>query len=414
MEKKKSSYAWVIVAACFLLMFATTGIIINCASIFLTPVTEDLGFTRTGFSLCITLITVSLIVGGPVIAKLLGKVNLRLLMTVSGVITAAGYMGYAFCRSLPMFYVCSLIIGVGANGVATIPCAVMLNNWFVEKKGVATGIAFTGSGFGGMLFSQLSNRLIIQYGWSRAYFILGICMAAIVLPTTLFLVALSPADKGTTAYGAGSAGKAQNAAAATGISSGKYYKTKSFYMLAFTAFFIGIINLGVQGHIPAHLMDRGLSATFATSMVTLYMVSLIVGKLVLGAVYDKIGPVKGTAYAFIVYMAAMAVMVVLKTQTMGIIFALLFGLCNPMATVSLPYITSSIVGTKNYAAIYSIINLTYSVGMAIGTPLSAAIFDATGTYGYAFMAYIVIALVLIVTTGIAVKSGEGYSKISDQ
>lgn len=413
MNKSKSSYAWVIVAACFLLMFSTTGIIVNCASIFLTPVTQALGFSRTGFSLCFTLITFSLIIGGPIIAKLLVKINLRLLMTVSGAIVVVGYIGYAFCRTLPMFYFCSVVIGIGANGVTSIPCAVLLTNWFVEKRGFATGIAFTGSGFGGMIFSQLSNWLINTYGWSQAYLVLGICMAVIILPTTLFLVVLTPEQKGTVAYGAGTAQTAQGSVKAVGIRAGAYMKSKSFFALAAATFLIGLINLGVQGHIPAHMMDKGLDSTFATSMVTLYMLVLIGGKMILGAVYDKMGPVKGTAYASVIFAASMLIMINLKTPVMGIAFAVLFGLCNAMATVTNPYITSNIVGTRDYAAIYSIINLTYSIGMAIGSPLSAAIYDAVGTYNYAFGAYAVIAIALIFVVLAAVKSADGYSQMTD-
>ncbi len=407
--KNKTSYAWVIVAACFILMFSVVGIVINCTSIFLKPVSESLGFSRTSFSLCVTLLTLTLIIGGMTVAKLLSKVNLRLLMTFCGILTAVGYAGYSFSTTIPMFYAFSLVIGLGASGVTIVPCSVMLTNWFVEKRGFAMGIAFTGSGFGGMVFSQVSNWLIQAYGWSQAYLILSVCMALLILPVTLFLVSLSPVHKGMKAYGASDEPGVETKV--TGISAKAYIKSKSFLLLSITAFLIGMINLGVQSHIPSHLTDRGLDSTFATSMVTLYMAVLVVGKLILGAVFDETGPTKGMIYSSSVFVLAMVAMIAAKVPVLAICFAVLFGLCNATATVANPYVTSYIVGTREYATIYSVINLFFSVGMAVGTPLSAAIFDSTGTYNPAFGAYAVISLFLIVTVGLAVKTGDGYNKI---
>ncbi|MEG1541123.1 MAG: MFS transporter [Oscillospiraceae bacterium] len=409
--KKNNSHAWIIVIACFIMSFAEIGIVINCSSVFLKPVSEAMGFTRTQFSLCTTILTLAVMVSSLLMGKLIGKVKLKPLMLIGVVLSVGGFVTYSFSTSLPMFYVASALIGLGSGLTAIIPCSVMLTNWFVEKRGLAIGIAFTGSGFGGMIFAPLSNWIITTYGWQTAYLVLGITIAVLTIPVCLFMVCLNPAEKGMTAYGATETTDAAGPQELTGIAPKAFFKTKSFWLLAIVAFLVGLINLGVLGQIPAHLTDNGLSATFATGMVTLYMAVLIVGKILLGAVYDKKGIVFGTLYLTVLFVAAMAALILSKSMVVGIIFACVFGFAHAMTTVTNPLLTANIAGPLHYAEIYAVINLFFNIGMAFGAPISNAIYDAQGKYDLAFVIYAVVSVLLAVGTIVAYKSAKGYNEM---
>ncbi|MBR3128117.1 MAG: hypothetical protein IKF35_07680, partial [Solobacterium sp.] len=56
MEKKKIFYGWIIVAAGCVIMAATMGILSNCNSLFIKPISEDLGLSRQAVSAIISLL----------------------------------------------------------------------------------------------------------------------------------------------------------------------------------------------------------------------------------------------------------------------------------------------------------------------------------------------------------------------
>lgn len=82
MIKSNNSYAWWIVFAGFILMFTTLSIGVTCISLFVKPVTEALGFSRSEFSLCFSIASLSMMVAAPFMGKLLIKFNMRLVMSI--------------------------------------------------------------------------------------------------------------------------------------------------------------------------------------------------------------------------------------------------------------------------------------------------------------------------------------------
>jgi MFS family permease len=410
LAKKESFYGWWIVFAGFMLMFSCVGIIVNCVSIFFKPVIESLGFSRAEFSLYFTFINLSMMVVAPFMGKILSKYNMRAVVTTCLIIGATAYMAYSRCTALMHFYILSIIVGAALAGLF-IPVSVMCTNWFVEKRGLAMGIAFTGSGIGGMLFNPLTNWLILNYGWQNAYVVLGIILLVTIIPISLFVIRATPAEKGQVAYGAGTDSTGQNTAQAlSGMALKDATKTASFWLLGIGVLLIGLMNMGIQMHIPAFLTDKGYSSTFAANVVALFMGVLVIGKLVLGSIFDKFGSRIGMAYACTVFILAAFVLMGAKTATWVGLFAILFGLANAMATVAAPFITAEIFGAKNYGVIYGVINVFFTLGMSVGMPLSGAIFDARGSYIPAFTLYAVAAVVVAVLLIIAIGRGKDALK----
>ena len=155
-------YGWVIVAAGCLVMAVVMGIVYNCFSQFIKPVCEDLGFTRQAMSMNQTFLSLTQIgvalVWGRVLAGF-GK-KLDKLMLFWAVVGPIAYYCFSFATQIWVFYIISVIMSIVMNMVTTLPLSYILSNWFEEKRGLATGICFMGSGIGGMILNPLLGRWI--------------------------------------------------------------------------------------------------------------------------------------------------------------------------------------------------------------------------------------------------------------
>ncbi len=384
--RPKVFYGWWIVVGSFLLNFAGIGIIMNCMGVFLKPVTESLGFTRGGFTLYFTIAALAMMVMAPVMGKLLERYNIRIVMTICTTMMAASFTLFSQCRTLTQFYVASVFLGIGSAGSHIIPVSMMITNWFVEKRGLAMGIVFAATGIGGLIFNPLADWIIIHYGWQTAYAVLGIIIGIASIPTAIFIVRARPSEKGLSPYGGETATTAGGAE--EGLTATEAFRTVSFWLLAAVILFIAIANMGVLHHIVPYLTDLGMSSTTAASLMSLHMGMLVLGKVLVGGIADRIGLVKSYVICVIGLMAAIALLFGAKAFWIAVVFNVLFGLFIAVRTVLPPLMTSASLGPKHFGVIYGFLNIFTTLGTAVGVPMSGFIYDWTKSYYMAFAIYI--------------------------
>ena len=109
----KVFYGWWIVAACFMTMFCTFGIVYNCNGMFIVPVTEDMGFTRQQMGMNSTIISSMMMIVSLFAGKIFKRFNVKMVMRVGAICLIAGYASYSLAQSLYMFYASSVLVGLG-------------------------------------------------------------------------------------------------------------------------------------------------------------------------------------------------------------------------------------------------------------------------------------------------------------
>jgi MFS family permease len=390
-------YGWWIVIGGFILHFIGIGIGINAIGVFFKPVVESLGFTRGDFSLYFTISALSMMLAAPFIGKLLEKLDVRIVMGVSTALLAAGFALFSQCRTLTHFYLVAVIVGVGHAGSHIIPVSMMINNWFVKRRGMAMGIVFSATGLGGLVFNPVANWLVLNYGWEQTYIILGALIGLFCVPTALLIMRRTPEEMGLLPDGA--AAKTREAAgAATGYTLGQSVKLPIFWMLAGMILFLNALNMGIQQHLIPYLTDLGHSPTFAANIMAVYLGMTIAGKLVLGRISDREGVVRGYVVFCVVLGVGIGILFGAQIAWLAVLFGVVYGFANAIQTVVPPLMTADGLGLKHYALIYGVMNIFSTLGAGIGMPLSGYIYDATGSYGYAFVLYIVL-------TGLAMVLG---------
>ncbi|MFL8673566.1 MFS transporter [Clostridioides sp. GD02404] len=386
---------WLVVFAGLILMISVYGIVNNCASLFIKPVTEDLGFSRSEFSLYYTVIALSTMVIALFMGKLAKKFKLKNIMLVGCVLAGIGYIGYSYASSIYVFYLMSIFSGLGLGMTTLTPLSIIISNWFVEKRGLALGLTFMGSGVGGMIFNPIANYIILNYSWRQSYLVLGIIILVTTIPAVLIFMSEKPSDKGLLPYGYSNSSENVLDNSAKGIMLRDAVKTKIFWIMVVGLILITIIAMGVQMHIASYLTDIGYSPTFAASVISINMGVVILGKILLGYVFDKVGCEKGVIFVGLqVFLGVLALLFASKYPAI-IVFIICWGIGNCMGTIVPALITSEIFGKRDYSTIVGVVNAVVLLGAALGSAVTGKLYDMSGGYTLAWMTYLVLTVIMV-------------------
>lgn len=389
----KVYFGWVIVAACFMLAASGMGILFSCIQIFFEPVSVALGFTRAEFSLHFSIVTLLVMLTAPFMGRLLGLYNIRVVMTVCLLLAAGCLFLYSQCSTLTEFYLVSALLGISSTGIHIIPISYLITNWFKNKRAVALAISFSGSGAGGVFYTQLSSWMIIHYDWRQAYIVLACLLAATLIPVTAFIIRRAPSEIGLAQYGTTQAAESVVEVALSGMNLAEARRTCDFWLLACFLFLVGTFCIGTAMHLKLALTDLGHSATFSTTVVSIYMGMLVFGKLFVGWFSDRFGRRSGVFLVLFFFILSLLFLRHGHSVIMAVLCAVSLGISGALTTVMPPLLTADILGQKHFAVVYGVMNIPFTLGCAFGMPLSGLIYDLSGSYTLAWHLYTCMALV---------------------
>jgi len=250
---------------------------------------------------------------------------------------------------------------------------------------------------GQMLIVPLAMALISLYGWRASFLWLGVGILLLALPVIALLVRNDPADKGLKPYGAVSGGHARSPAAPARerrVPVAEAMGVPAFWLLALTFFVCGYTSNGlVLTHLVPHAAEHGFSEMHAAQALGLMGAMNIVGTVASGWICDRFGRkgplaiyygLRGVSLVFLLY--------VWNVPSLDI-FAAIFGL-NYISTVPpTTTLTANIFGRLSVGALSGWIFFSHQVGSALGAWAGGAIFDATGSYSWAFLSAAALAFI---------------------
>lgn len=411
MGKKTIFYGWFIVACCVLIMALCYAPIVSCASLFIKPITEELGFTRSGFTLVQTITTLLGIVLAPMIGKFMAGKHMHKILVISVIGVSLSYGLYSTAYSLPGFYLRAVLVGCFAAGATMLPISIVITNWFQKSRGLALSIAMAGSGVGGAILSPLIGNWITNFGWRKTYMILGVLMFVVLVPATALIVRQNPSDKGLEPYGADTAAAQQKKAGAP-ASEWNPSLAELRQLPFFWAFVLGVLLVSLTGsvisHIPSAIMDAGYSTETAAAIASLYLAIAVPGKLLLGHIFDKYGAKAGILFGNAAFLLSVIALMFIQAPPMLYLMAVLFGFGTCIGTVSGTVLTSQLFGTKHYAETHGFITMFKNAGFAFGVPLIAVIYDLSGSYHIAWT--IIAAAAVIMTIALLYSTAQSHKR----
>jgi MFS family permease len=360
---ERSSYAWVVVAAAFTLMFIGFAAAYSFAAFF-GALEAEFGASRGDIALVFSLAAFVWFLSGAPAGVLADRYGVRRVAIVGVACIALALAIAALAGSLNVLYATySIGLGLGV-GLVYVPSIGAVQPWFSANRALASGIAVAGIGAGNIAGPLLAAWWIGIFGWRGAF--LGLALFALALGgAAAFAIRTKPRA---------------SAAAADGIALRAALRTTPFWLI-FASLFLSCIGLFVpMVHLGPYAVDAGYTAAQGVALVSLIGLGSLLGRFTIGGPADRLGriPALSAMYAglgvmFVLWWAASAYWVLA-------LFAVVFGICYGAYVALLPTIVMDLYGARSVSGIIGCLYTGCGFGTLIGPWLAGAAYDALGTY----------------------------------
>ena len=385
-------YGWVILGAAGSTNFARNAAASLTLAVFMFPIAEDLGWSRT-------LIAGAASVGGlaasgasPVVGWLVDRYGARLVLGVSVLALGLSTISLAWATVPIAFYVAYGTGRVIFSSPVQIGASVVVSRWFVRRRGRAQGLLFAAHSAGMTIFPLIAALSIQAYGWRQAWIIIGVLVWAVALGPVWLLIVQSPEDVGLKPDGVDDAlDKTPYGPATESVEPAwtlrEAMRCPALWLLAVAAGSLFLVQAGTNIHQGAYFRDQGLSAVIAGAAISANAIFAGVGGIVWGWASERF-PVRYVFAAVALVMAASSALFLgVDSSAEALAIASLFGF-GLGGIIVLPAVAlADYFGRPSLGAIRGVTEPFVSLGQAIGAVLSGAIFDATGSYGAAFLTF---------------------------
>jgi OFA family oxalate/formate antiporter-like MFS transporter len=390
---------WLLVGAALLLQFSIGAV--YAWSVFGKALHSDeaFGLSKVQASLPFTVTIGMIFIGAYVGGRWQDRKGPRTVALVGGVVYAAGIIVAGLVSSADQLWLLVLGYGVVSGfglGLAYIVPIAMLLKWFPDKRGLITGLAVGGFGFGAVLTAPIAKALIDRTPEvpTRAFLPLGIAYLVMSLVGASFfrnppegyrVPGFTPAPGSA---GAGGGDFTQQEALRTP----QWYLLTAILMLNVAA---GIALISQAADAASDI--AGYSATAAASIVGIWAVFNGAGRIVWAAASDKIG--RMPAFAAMLGLQGVCFLLLPHAQSAALFFVLgaVIYLCYGGGFGTMPATAGDFFGVRFAGAIYGLMLVGWSLGGVLGPQLAAALADG-GAYTRAYTTIGVLALASVLLT----------------
>jgi len=360
----------------------TPGVVLACGSVilmlslgirqsfglFLQPMSSDLGWGRETFAFALALQNLIWGVAQPFAGMIADKFGAARVIVTAGVLYTLGLALMAYSETGLAFNISAgILVGLGLSGTAFgVVMGVVGRAFPSEKRSMALGAVGAGGSFGQFIMLPYGQALISQLGWLNALLILAV--------SSFMILPLASALAGRIAAAPGSNQSMGEALHEVAAHRGFWYLTISFLVCGFQTLFIMV-------HLPAYLIDRGMTPLEGMSALALIGLFNIAGSYSCGVLGGHFSKKYLLSWVYGIRGAAILAFVTLPlTPWSTWIFAAVIGF-TWLGTVPLTNgLVAQIFGVKYLSTLFSIVFLGHQIGSFLGSWYGGYMFDLTGSY----------------------------------
>jgi len=376
-----SFYGWRMVLRGFIAVNLALGLTFGSFGVLIKPVAAELDASRALASLGIGLIVLLLGLAAPLIGVALSRYSIRNVMTLGGLMMAAGFALAAAAPGFAWFLTgYSIVAGTGCALLGIMPASTLITNWFVARRGLALGLISAP-----LLVAAAPPAvawLVELFGWRHA---LGVQAGALLLALPLLRgIVDRPEAVGQLALGAYPSEASASADPTATTPSALLLRDLRFWILVCCAGLITCGGIIIVSHIVPFATDRGIAATSASLLLTINGICGMLGALFFGWVADRMGP--HATLTLIGLFQTLLWSTLLAFPAFGVLAVLLvgIGLCGGAVHPVFSALLGNNYGRDAFAAALGLASLLMLPFTFVAAPIAGAIFDATGSYSIAF------------------------------
>jgi len=385
----------------FLSIFVGVGATIDAIAVFMKPMSENLGWTRTLIMGPVTVAFLATSLMSPVVGRIIDKYGARILMFISALAGGGLMVAISIVNHPWQFY---LLFGIGIG--ITRACfsfmapTTMVSNWFIVKRGRALAVATMGAAISALIVIPFTQYVITTLSWRAAWIMLGIMTWTLLALPAAVVIRRRPEDIGLMPDGAaldegkgrpdrepGERKKSPSHEAEVNWLAREAVRVYAFWLILASMVLTSFPVTGVWLHASASFTDQGVTPAQAALAMGCVAVTSIPSRLFWGLLAEKLH----VRYCLIITnlgLAASVIFIMLANSFPAALGSMLFygafvgGIIVLQAMVWPDYFGRLALGTiQGYAEFFRVI------GAAGGPLLAGIIYDTTGSYYIAFSAF---------------------------
>lgn len=350
----------------------------------MAPLEQEFQWSRALISSGLTVTSITGVLLSPFVGIAVDRMGPRRVAITGLLLFAAAFAALSLTNGSKIRWYANW--GLIAFGVAMLTPTVWtaaVASRFTQARGLAMAIALCGAPITAILAPQAANALLSSFGWRAVYLGMALLWAAIVLP--LLLLFFFGAHDVQRRKG-NSIAHEQEIARLPGVSLRQAFTSTIFLRLALVAFLTTAMMSASIVHLVPLLTMRGIDRDAALLLMSVVGVGGLIGRLLGGAMLDRMNPRLFGALAF-----ALPAVAFLSLLPQGlslfpaVIIAVILGLGSGAEIEVSSFLTARYFGLRHYGTMFGTIAGLMLLGAGVGPVLAGVVFDLTGTYDIALM-----------------------------
>ncbi|MEO0680291.1 MAG: MFS transporter [Pseudomonadota bacterium] len=388
-------YGWTILAVATLGMFASGPGQSHIFSVFLVPISEDLGLSKAEISSAYGGATLIAAFALPFMGRLVDRHGPRRMMLAVAALLGAACLALGAASGFVWLGLGFAALRFLGQGSLMLNSSNLVSRWFESRRGFAMSLMGLGFAASIGLHPPLAQALIDAFGWRGAWLALGAMTWLLLLPTVWLLVHDRPEDLGLVPDGVAPAapaattrtpGEAQADAAPApsgaeiGLTLAEAARTPTFYvliaaMMSFAMFMTILHFFGV-----AIMVEKGLGPDEAAWVFPVVALTMAACMPLVGRVLDRMRTRYAIALAMLVQSAALAAATQIEGFASAMVYAAIFGLTNACGMTLVGYSWPRFFGRKHLGSIQGTGQTVLVVGASAAPPIVGLWADLSGGF----------------------------------
>ncbi len=367
-------------------------------SVILVALLAEFGWSRSLLAGAFSTFAIVHGIANPFVGMLCDRVRPPLLVGVGGLgLGAALWFNSTITAPWQLYLGFGVLTAVSVSVCGWLPALVMVERRYQHRLGLAMGIVSSGIGVGMLTVVPLCQLLIETVGWRSAFRTLGIICAAWIVPAAIYLWRTTPKRPAYTELASKVARDSADpvsgdpalarASARRSITLAEAARTAPFWLMVSAFFFGSLCSQTLHVHQVAYLVDEGIPAMVAASVVGTVGLASVVGKTGGGWLSDKIERELVFTAGISVLVLSVGVLALVShvpRAWLAYIYAVMLGVGYSATASLVPAMMSDRFSGVHFGSIIGIGLFGSAAGSAGGPWLAGHLFDLTGNYDLAF------------------------------
>jgi MFS family permease len=381
----KFFYGWIILMAAGAGIFASGPGQSHTFSVFIGPISRDLGVGATAISSAYGLATLIAALGLPFVGRLVDRYGARKIMLTVVIFLGLGCIAFGFAPGIIW-----LALGFGAlrffgQGSLMLTSVNVVSHWFSRKRGFAMGMMLLGFAISMAIHPPLSQWLIEQVGWRQAWIWLGVSTWVLMVPIVFFLLQDAPESIGLLPDGERNIEHddkqtVNKHGAEFGFTLKEALATSTFYIVAAALCTMSMLVTALHFFQVSIFEHQGLTPSIAAWMFPLSAIIAVLTQPIVGRCLDKFSTPRVITMSLATLCAALLSMSMVSDLLTAILYAVIFGINNAFNMTLFGYLWPRYFGRRHIGSVQGTGQMIGVIGASIGPiPLGMA-FDLTDDY----------------------------------